>query len=105
MNRTRPYPHYKFPDEITIEAALLTDDSCSWYKVPHGSYELRCINYGWFPTEVVMTVNKGKYEDGYNIGASISGTMGTSSIAVTNIDKAIEMLKMAGYTSVTLRNN
>jgi hypothetical protein len=93
----RPYAHYKFPHEIIIECVQLNEHSCSWYNVPVGSYDLRCTNYGWFPTEVLMGVIKGKYEDTNNIGAAIRGNMGTASIAVTDYKKAIDMLKAQGY--------
>ena len=97
MNRTRPYPHYKFPDEITIEAKLLPENECKWFGVPIDSYALRCTNYGWFPTEVITTVQKGKYVDGHNIGVTITGNMGSASIAVKDVPAAIKMLSAAGY--------
>lgn len=93
----RPYPHYKFPHEIIIEYKLLNEVSCNWYGVPVGSYDLRCANYGWFPTDILMGVIKGKYEDTNNIGATISGNMGSASIAVIDYQKAINMLRASGY--------
>lgn len=98
--RVRPYPHFKFPDEITIAYSLLSDSDCTWFNLVKGSYELRCTNYGWFPTETIMGVIKSNYSDTHKIGAQISGNMGTASIAVTDINKALELLQLAGYKNI-----
>lgn len=98
--RTRPFPHYKFPDEIEIEYEKLDDDSCSWHNLSKGSCSLRTINYGWFPTDVLMGVVDGKYADTNKIGATISGNMGTAGMGVFDIVKAIELLNAAGYKQI-----
>ena len=99
-NRRRPYPHYKFPDEITIAYSAMNETDCKWHNVPLNSYDLRCINYGWFPTDILMGVINGKYADTKNIGATIGGNMGTASLAVRNIETAIELLKANGYNII-----
>jgi len=96
----RPYPHFKFPHEIFISVKLLSDNECHWYNVPVGSYELHTDNYGWFPTEIIMGVIAGRFSDTYNIGATISGNMGSMNIAVKDKDKAIQLLKDAGYNVI-----
>lgn len=101
MKRNRPYPHFKFPDEINIEYFLMSETACMWHNVPNGSYEIRCSNYGWFPTNVLMGTNaKGNFTDTNNIGANIGGNMGTAGMAVMNIKQTIKMLNEAGYNSV-----
>ena len=95
--KKRPYPHYKFPSEIIIKATKLSDKECQWFNVPLGSTELSCINYGWFPTNEIMGVISGKFSDTNNIGAFISGNMGTANIAVKDSEKAISILKEKGY--------
>lgn len=64
-NRTRPYAHYKFPDEIIITVKPMSDSDCSWFNAPQGSFELRTSNYGWFPTEVIAKTKNGRYFDYY----------------------------------------
>jgi hypothetical protein len=98
--RIRPYPHFKFPDEVEIGYKLLSGKECEWFGVPYGSYDLTCLNYGWFPTGEIMGVIKGNYSDTHKIGATISGNMGTRSIAVVNIDKATQLLNEAGYKKI-----
>lgn len=98
MKRNRPYPHFKFPDEIQIGYTKMKDSDCRWFGVPAGSYELRTLNYSWFPTQSIMGVIDGKFSDTNKIGAHISGNMGSAGIAVTNIDKAIQLLSSAGYS-------
>ena len=100
IKAVRPYPHYKFPHEIQIKAEKLDNDGCAWYGGQPGSYILRCINYGWFPTEALMTVTNGKFADGNNIGAVISGNCGAVSLVVKDYLKAIAMLKKQGYQIV-----
>ena len=97
---TRPYPHFKFPNEIIIEVKKLSDKDCQWFGVALGSYELRCTNYGWFPNDGLMGVIDGKYEDTKGTGAKISGNMGTAGIAATNLPLCIELLTKAGYTLI-----
>ena len=97
MNRSRPYPHFKYPDEITIQVKKLTEKDCQWFSVPFGSYELTTINYGWFPSDAIMGVIEGKYEDTNGIGAAIRGNLGSASIAVLDAIKATELLKAQGY--------
>lgn len=80
-------------DKVTV--SKLPDDDCKWYGVPVGSYKLHYPK--WFPTEAVMGVVNGKYSDTHNIGAKISGNMGTANIAVLDADKAIKLLQDAGY--------
>lgn len=96
----RPYPHYKFPHEIEIVYSVLSASQCHWLNVPEQSYDLMCSNYSWFPTDAIMTVKNGKYVDSYNIGAVISGNMGTASIAVRDINRAIELLNKKGYFNI-----
>ena len=98
--KKRPYPHFKYPNEITIEVKPMTDSECQWHNVQKGSYEFSCINYGWFPSNVVMGVINKKYEDTYKIGANIGSNLGTRSIAIFNKDVAIKMLKEAGYNVI-----
>lgn len=100
LKAKRPYPHYKFPHEIEICYKQMTEKECDWYGVPTGSYDLRCTNYGWFPTGVLATVVKGKYTDGHGIGLSISGNMGSAAIAVTDLNGALKLLHAAGYRKV-----
>lgn len=100
--RIRPFPHYKFPDEIIIECKKMTDDECSWYNAKKGSYGLRTTNYGWFPTDVLMGVVNNTYTDTKGIGATISGNLGTAGMAVLNITTACELLKEAGYNVIML---
>lgn len=95
--RVRPYPHFKFPDEIVISFKRLDQSACDWHGVKQGSYELRCDNYGWFPTDILMGVVNRKYCDTRNIGAKISGNMGTAGISVIDIDLALQLLKESGY--------
>lgn len=95
---TRPYAHYKFPHEIIISIEKLDTNACRWYGVPIGSYAFRCTNYGWFPTEVLMGTIKGKFSDTNELGATISGNLGSGSLAVKNKDKAIQMLQEKGYS-------
>lgn len=95
--KKRPYPHFKYPNEITIEVKPMTDSECQWHNVQKGSYEFSCINYGWFPSEVVMGVVNKMYSDTYKIGANIGSNLGSRSIAIFNKDVAIKMLKKAGY--------
>lgn len=94
--RARPYPHYLFNDEIIAEVKPMKSSDCGWYGVKTGSYEITCKNYGWFPTEILCGVVNGKYTDTNNLGVTISGNMGSRSIAVIKIDEAIEMLKATG---------
>lgn len=101
--RIRPFPHYKFPDEIQIECFKMKQNECLWHNVKENSYELRCTNYGWFPNDAIMGTIKGKYSDTYNIGAQIGGNMGTAGMAVVDIHKAIEMLNNAGYYNITIK--
>jgi hypothetical protein len=100
ITKVRPYPHFKFPSEIEISFKLLSDSDCQWFNVKKGSYEITCINYGWFPTEVLMGVIKGNFADTNNLGATISGNMGSRSIAVTDIKRAVELLTVAGYPTI-----
>lgn len=97
MKLKRPYPHYKFPHEIVIECIQLDTSSCKWHSVKEGSFQLRCTNYGHFPTEILMGTIKGKFADTYNIGAQIGGNFGSASLAVIDLNKSIQMLKGAGY--------
>lgn len=99
-SRVRPYPHFLFPDEVTISVSKMSPDSCKWHSVAAGSYELRCVNYGWFPAELLMGTVKRYYSDTLNIGATISGNMGTASIAVVDVDTAVSILKSKGYNIV-----
>lgn len=101
MNRNRPYPHFKFPDEISIEYFPLDESGCKWHNVKLNSYEIRCTNYGWFPTGVLMGTINGKYADTNNIGANIGGNLGTAGIAVVNIQAAIALLNAAGYNNIS----
>jgi hypothetical protein len=79
-----------------VKASKLPDDDCKWYGVPVGSYRL---NYPrWFPTEAIMGVVNGRYTDTFNIGAKISGNMGSANIAVLDLNKATKLLTDAGYT-------
>lgn len=95
--RIRPYPHYKFPDEVIIKYGLLKESDCKWFNLPLGSYQMWCVNYGWFPTNSLMGVIKGKFEDTNKIGAKLSGNMGSMSIAVIDVNTAIAMLKKEGF--------
>lgn len=94
---TRPFPHFKHPHEIEIIYEVIPYEDCAWYNVPSPSHKLTCTNYGWFPMAILMTIEDGKYIDGMGIGATISGTMGSASIAVTDINRAIELLTAARY--------
>lgn len=102
--RVRPYPHYKFPDEIEIRYKKLSESECSWYGIKLGSYEIFCANYGWFPTEAVMGVINRQYADTNNIGANISGNLGTRGMAVMDIKKAVNLLNSAGYLNISESN-
>lgn len=96
----RPYPHFKFPFEITIEVSKMSDKHCLWHSVALNSWEFRCINYGWFPSDVLMGVVNRMYEDTNKIGANIGRNLGTASIAVLDKNKAIELLTKAGYNII-----
>ena len=96
----RPYPHYLFPNEINISYKKLTESECKWFNVPQGSWDLTTANYGWLPTNIIMGVVDRRFVDTNNLGANISGNMGTASIAVVNIEKAISMLKSEGYNII-----
>jgi len=99
--QNRPYPHFKFPNEITISVNKMSDKSIEWHGVKPNSYEFRCTNYGWFPTEIVMGVQKNTYIDNKGLGAVISGNMGTASIAIVDAREAIILLQNAGYNIET----
>ena len=80
----------------------MTDVECGWHNVPKGSYSLRCTNYGWFPTEVLMgTDERGRFADTCNIGANIGGNLGSASIAVLDLEKAIAVLSSSGYNVIS----
>ena len=95
-NRGRPYPHFKYHDEMIISCKKMTGDEVIWFNVLPNSYELRVTNYGWFPTEIIMGVIKGRYEDTRKIGATISGNMGSAGVAVTDYKEACRLLSEAG---------
>lgn len=96
----RPYPHFKFPNEIIISVTKMTESECQWHNVKKDSYEFRCINYGWFPTEIVMGVINGKFSDTNKIGADNGNNLGTAGIAIIDKDTAIKMLKDKGYNII-----
>lgn len=95
--RNRPYPHFKYPDEILIEVSPMTNEKCQWHNVQKGSFIFTCKNYGWFPTGIVMGVVNKFFTDTNNIGANIGSNLGSRSISIIDKDKAIKMLKKAGY--------
>jgi len=99
--RPRPYPHYKYPDEIEIQVKPMSIDQCKWHSVKQGSFELRTINYGWFPTEAVMGVVNRFYEDTHGIGADIGRNLGSAAITVVDVEKAKQMLIEQGYKLIT----
>lgn len=94
--RERPYPHFKYHDEMIIACKKMTEQEASWYNALPDSYGLRVTNYGWFPTEIIMGVIKGRYEDTRKIGATISGNMGSAGLAVTDYKEACRLLSEAG---------
>lgn len=106
-DRKRPFPHFKFPDEINIEIKRIPDESCSWYGVPKGSYEARCTNHGWFPTELVAGVFKGRYTQGYGIsidsGYLDNRNLGTMGNAFDNCDKVAKILIDKGYNVTIIK--
>jgi hypothetical protein len=79
----------------------MSEKEANWFSVMPDSYEFRCTNYGWFPTDVIMTVSQHKYTDSNNLGITISGNMGTASIAIKNAREAISLLQNAGYNIET----
>ncbi len=103
MKRTRPYPHFKFPDEIDIVLEILTEDKMTWFGANKPSYTARTANYGWFPTEILMGVTgkifDHKHEKSIHNGASIGISLGTASILVTmeKANNAMQTLRDAGY--------
>jgi hypothetical protein len=48
-----------------------------------------------------MGVKDGKFTDSNNLGITISGNMGTASIALTNAREAVIMLQNLGYNIET----
>lgn len=98
--KKRPYPHFKFPNEINISYKEMTESECQWFNVPKGSFQLTTTNYGWFPTQVLMGVVDGKFKDTKGIGATIGGNMGTMSLAVKNLKESLTLLKKEGYNII-----
>ncbi len=102
-DRKRPFPHFKFPDEITISFEEIPKESLSWYGAKEPSYNVHCTNYGWFPTEILMGVTKGKFDQHHEKslihGASIGNNLGSAGIMVKKdkIQDAIDTLRKVGY--------
>ena len=75
-----------------IEYYKPTNEQIQWHGLNKDSYILRSEN-GHFPTDIVMTVNnKGRFEDGLKIGAIVGRNLGSASLGIVNIQKAIELL-------------
>ena len=103
-NRIRPYPHYKFPDEIIITYTLLSDSERQWYGgLSYKTYIVGCENYGWFPTEILMGITNHKFDSKHpkslKHGASIGVNTGTMNILVEayGLEETIKTLKENGY--------
>lgn len=43
VNNNRPYPHFKFPNEIYIRISKMSETDCQWHNVNLGSYETTII--------------------------------------------------------------
>ena len=80
------------PKKFKFEIKELDAESKAWFGV---SYLIRCTNYDWFPTEMLMGINtKGRYYDQWEIGARITGNMGSMNIGVEDIVAAKKLLKL-----------
>lgn len=82
---------------VYITAKKASEQDCNWYGLKPKSYILNIHPFQWFPTEILCTVVNGMYEDGHNIGVTISGNLGSANIGVVNVEAAAEMLRAKGY--------
>lgn len=82
---------------VYITAKKASEKDCNWYGLKPDSYILTIHPFQWFPSDLLCTVVNGRYEDGHNIGVTISGNLGSASIGIVNAKAAAEMLINAGY--------
>jgi hypothetical protein len=103
--RTRPYAHFKFPDEIIIEVKHLNEEQAAWYGAKDRNvYMFSCTNYGWFPRSLVAGVLYGKYHERTCLSKATgwiasNGNVGTAGeiFLADKIDYTISLLNMLGY--------
>lgn len=80
------------PKKFKFEIIKLDAESKDWYGA---SYLIRCTNYSWFPTEMLMGIHpKGRYYDQWGIGARITGNMGSAAVGVEDITAAKKLLNI-----------
>jgi len=84
-------------EKTYIEIQKATEKDCNWYGLKPNSYILTIHPFQWFPSDLLCTVVNGRYEDGHNIGVTISGNLGSAGIGVVNLEAATEMLRAKGY--------
>jgi hypothetical protein len=60
------------------------------------SYILTSSN-GFFPTDLLMTVQSRRYIDGLKLGSNIGYDLGTMSLGVVELQKAIKILKRNNF--------
>lgn len=104
MERKRPYPHFKFPDEITVSIKPIPKENRNWFARNENKdwYFLRTENYGWFPTEILMGVTEGvfnpKHKKSVKHGTYNGWNTGTATIITTKPKQCAETLTKKGYT-------
>ena len=77
------------PKVFEYEIKKLSNSEKEWFGT---EYLIRCTNYSWFPTEKIMGVKNRIFVDSHNIGAKITGNMGSATIGVNDIEKAKKIL-------------
>jgi len=110
-NRKRPYPHFKYPDEINISVEKLESKEAAWYGTTQKVAKLTTTNYGWFPVEVVAGIKHSRFDaatdlskkNGWIVG---NGSLGTTSTLILQdkLDVCIATLRKAGYNIEILNN-
>lgn len=72
-------------------------DELMWHNLREGSKILTSTAH--FPTSLLMGVDKsGKFYDEHQIGAQIGGNLGTKSLAVIDLEKALKILTDNNFT-------
>lgn len=101
MERSRPFRHFKFPDEITILYKKMDKKDCSWHNVPENAWHVWCENYDWFPRDLIAGTDRQVHVKRHPLSVQSgwvdSTGLGALGDAVTNIVSTVRILQDAGY--------